>query len=58
VTQHPAACDPLAERVFVVSQKSEEERIGSLRTTMLWLLVGATVLFAIAAVLGYFAARA
>jgi len=52
------ACDPLAERVFVVSQKSEEERTGSLRTTMLWLLVGATVLFAIAAVLGYFAARA
>ena len=45
-------------RVFVVSQKSEEERTGSLRRTMIWLLVGATVLFAIAAVLGYFAARA
>jgi hypothetical protein len=54
-TQHPA--DGSSNRVFVVSQKSEEERTGSLRTTMIWLLVGATVLFAIAAVLGYFAAR-
>ena len=46
-----------SNRVFVVSQKSEEERTGSLRRTMIWLLVGATVLFAVAAVLGYFAAR-
>jgi hypothetical protein len=54
-TQHPAGS---SNRVFVVSQKSEEERTGSLRRTMIWLLVGATVLFAIAAGLGYFAARA
>jgi hypothetical protein len=46
-----------SNRVFVVSQKSEEERTKSLRSTMIWLLVGATVLFAVAAVLGYFAAR-
>jgi hypothetical protein len=35
--------------VFVVSQKSEGERAGSLRRTMIWLLVDAKVLFAIAA---------
>ncbi|MEA2990410.1 MAG: hypothetical protein QOG83_3121, partial [Alphaproteobacteria bacterium] len=36
-------------KIFVVSQKSEEERGKDLRSTMLWILVGAIVLFAIAA---------
>ena len=44
--------------MFVVSRKSEEERSKDLRSTMTWLLVGALVLIAVAAVLGYFAIRA
>jgi hypothetical protein len=43
-------------KVYVVSQKSEEQRSRDLTRTMLWLLVGAIVLFLMAAALGYFAA--
>lgn len=42
-------------RIFVVSQKSEEQRTKALRHTMIWLLVGAIILAIVGAVLGYFA---
>jgi hypothetical protein len=45
-------------RVFVVSRKSEEERSKDIGSTMTWLAVGAAILIAAAAVLGYFALRA
>ncbi len=40
-----------ANKIFVVSRKSEEERNKSLTSTMLWLLIGAIVLLAGAAAL-------
>jgi hypothetical protein len=36
-------------KVFVVSQKSEEERSKSLRCSMMWLLIGGLVLLAVVA---------
>lgn len=38
-------------KTFVISHKSEEERTKSLSSTMRWLLIGAIVLFVLAAVL-------
>jgi hypothetical protein len=44
-----------ANRLFVISQKSEEQRVKDIARTRLWLLLGAIVLVLVAAVLGWFA---
>ena len=44
-------------KVFVVSKKSEEERSKDLGSTMLWLLVGAIVLFVIGAAMVFWGVR-
>ena len=43
------------KRIFVISQKSEEQRTKALRRTMLWLLVIGVILAIVGAVLSYFA---
>jgi hypothetical protein len=51
---------PLAgskSKTFIVSHKSEEERTKSLSSTRRWILVGAIVLFVLAAVLAYFGVK-